>query len=383
MKKLFLLAIIFFSVIYSGHSQTIYKEIESSILKEKRKIKIQLPRNYEKNTKKKYPIVLALDGDYLFEPVAGNVDYFSYWEDMPEAIVVGIMQGISRYDDTAYDETYYLPAEKGADFFEFIGLELVPFLDKEFRTAKFIVSVGHDFTANYINYYLFKSPPLFNGYIVLSPDLDPKMTQRLTEKLSTTEYKTFYYLATGSEDIKTLRKTTNELNASLKTVENKNVKYYYDDFDGATHYSVVARGIPNALEKIFSVYRPINKQEFNDVLMKLETPISQYLIEKYNTIEDLFSLQNPIRTSDFIAAATASEKKEQWESLEEIAKLALKQYPDSQLGYYYLARFYEETGEPKKAFRTFQGAYNKAEVDFINTDLMMEKADLLKLDFGY
>lgn len=384
MRKVFLLLL--FTILCANFSviaQTIYTEIASSILTESRKLKIQLPRNYETNTDKKYPIVLTLDGDYLFEPVAGNVDYFSYWEDMPEAIVVGIMQDKSRFDDTFYDETNYLPAEKGADFFEFIGLELIPFLDKEYRTAKFIVAVGHDFTANFINYYLFKSPPLFNGYIVLSPDLDPKMNERLTEKLSTTEYKTFYYLATGTNDIKSLHKSAKELNVSLKTVDNKKVKYYFDDFEGATHYSLVARGIPNALENIFSVYRPISKQEFNDVLMKLETPVSEYLIEKYKTIEDLFGLQNPIRTNDFIATATASEKKEEWKSLEEIAKMAKKQYPNTLLGDYYLGRFYEETGDPKKAFKTYQGAYNKTEVDFITVDLMMEKAERLKADFGY
>ena len=48
-----------------------------------------------------------------------------------------------------------------------------------------------------------------------------------------------------------------------------------------------------------------------------------------------------------------------------------------------MARFYEETGEPKKAMRTFQGAFDKEEVDFITVDLMLDKADKIKEDFGY
>ena len=87
--------------------------------------------------------------------------------------------------------------------------------------------------------------------------------------------------------------------------------------------------------------------------------------------------------NDFIATGRASEKKKQWESLREIATLAKRQYPDTVLGDYFLGRYYEETGDPKKAMRTFQAAFDKEEVDFITVDLMLEKADKIKDDFGY
>ena len=384
MKNLLLLsACLFLSFSSNAQSKIIYEEFDSTRLDETRKLKIQLPRDYEENVEKVYPIVIVLDANYLFEPVAGNVDYFGYWEDMPEAIVVGIMQGDSRYDDCNYDDTNFLPEEKGAEFFEFIGLELMPYIDTSFRTAKFTIAVGHDFTANFINYYLFKDPPLFNGYICLSPDLAPMMSERLPERIPSIKSKIFYYLATGTDDIKDLMEISEELNTFLKPLESDNFDYHFDNFEGATHYSLVARAIPAAMEKIFSVYRPISKQEYTDVLLKLETPISKYLLDKYNTIEDLFGLTNPVRVSDFIATAKASENRKQWESLREIATLAKRQYPDTVLGDYYLGRFYEETGEPKKAMRTFQGAFDKEEVDFITVDLMLDRADKIKEDFGY
>lgn len=382
MKKILLLTVCFlFSI--SASAQIIYEEFNSSKLGESRRLKIQLPRNYDANPEKVYPIVLVLDADYLFEPVAGNVDYFSYWEDMPESIVVGIMQGDKRYEDCEYDDTNFLPADKGADFFEFIGLELIPYIDNSYRTAKFIIAIGHDFTANFINYYLFKDPPLFNGYINFSPDLAPMMAERLPQRVPEIESKIFYYLATGTDDIKDLMEISEELNKGLAGLESDTFNYSYDNFPGATHYSLVGRGIPNAMEKIFSVYRPISKQEYNDVLLKLDTPISQYLIDKYATIENLFGLTNPIRVNDYIATATASEKKKQWESLREIATMAKRDYPDTVLGDYYLGRYYEETGDPKKAMRTFQGAFDKEEVDFITIDLMLDRADKIKTDFGY
>ncbi len=382
MKKITLILLCFLTNLIA-FSQIIYEEFDSSSLNETRKLKIQLPRNYDSNEEKIYPIALVLDADYLFEPVAGNVDYFSYWEDMPESIVIGIMQGNQRYDDCNYDNDNFMPDDTGADFFEFLGLELIPYIDNKYRTAKFIIAIGHDFTANFINYYLFKNPPLFNGYINLSPDLAPLMDERLPVRIPQIQSKIFYYLATGSDDIKDLRENTEMLHDVLKGLESKNFEYNFDNFEGATHYSLVGRGIPTALEKIFRVYRPISKEEFSDVIMKLETPVHLYLLEKYKTIENLFGITNPIRENDFLAVGVAADKKKQWESLREIGTLARRQYPDKIMGDYFIGRYYEETGNPKKAMRTYQGAYDKEEVDFITVDLLLDRADKIKEDFGY
>ncbi len=384
MKKLLaLFAGLLITAALFGQSKVIYEEFASNSLGETRRLKIQLPRDYESNEDKSYPIVVVLDANYLFEPVAGNVDYFGYWEDMPESIVVGIMQGDSRYEDCSYDDTNFMPADKGADFFEFVGLELLPWVDANFRTAKFTIAIGHDFTANFINYYLFKDPPLFNGYIALSPDLAPMMDERLPVRIPNIQTKVFYYMATGSDDIKDLMEISEALDKQLAPLKNDKFAYYFDNLEGATHYSLVARAIPSALEKIFSVYRPISKQEYNEKLLTMTTPIHQYLLDKYKTIEDLFGLTNPIRVNDFIATASACEKQKQWDSLREIATMASKQYPDTVLGDYYMGRYYEEVGEPKRAMRTYQAGFDKEEVDFITVDLMLDKADKIKEDFGY
>lgn len=382
MKKIILIPLLLLCYNFAS-AQVIYDKIDSKKLNTSRQLKIQLPRNYDADRSKKYPVILVLDGDYLFEPIAGNVDYISYWEDMPESIVVGIMQGDTRYKDGSYDKTSYMPTASGADFFEFIGLELMPYIDGKYRTAKFITAVGHDFTANFINYYLFKEPILFNAYINLSPDLAPLMESRIAERISGIKGKVFYYLATGSNDIKALKESTESLNARLSLLNNKSFHYYYDNFEDATHYSLVARGIPSALENIFSVYRPISQKEFSEVLMDPEISTHQYLLDKYKVIENLFELKDNIRVSDFLAVGTASEKKGDWESLRKIGELAKKQHPNKVIGDYFIGRYYEETGNARKAIRTFQSGYSKEEVDFITEALMLNRADKIKNDFGY
>lgn len=378
-KLLFVLCLL---IISNLSSQVIYEEFDSSKLGETRKLKIQLPRNYDANTQKVYPIVLVFDGDYLFEPVAGNVDYYSYWEEMPEAIVVGIMQDRTRDADGFYGESFF-PEETGANFFEFVGLELMPYIDRKYRTAKFILAVGHEFTANFINYYLFKDPPLFNGYLSLSPELAPLLETRIPERVSTMRHKIFYYLATGSNDLKPIRDATLKLNQGMSAINKDNIHYYFDDFEGASHYSLVGKAIPAALEEIFSIYRPISKKDYDEIILKLETPVFDYLEDKYKTIEDLFGFKTIVRENDIIAIASAAERKNEWSSLEKVAHMAIREHPNTVLGHYYLGRFYEETGEPRRAMRTYMGAYELEEVGFINFDLLLDRADRIRYDFGY
>lgn len=383
MKISTLLGFIFLFNYISASSQVIYEKINSEKLGSPRKIKIQLPRNYTTNKDKKYPIILVLDGDYLFEPVAGNVDYASYWEEMPESIVVGVMQGDQRYTDCSYDQATSFPDDNGSKFFEFLGLELIPYIDNKYRTAKFIIGVGHDFTANFLNYYLFKDPPLMNGYINLSPDFAPMMEARLAERIPNISQRIFYYTATGTDDVKGLNAAARNMNIRMQGIKSSTFNYYYDNFEGASHYSLVGKAIPNALDKIFSMYRPISKQEYSDVLLKIDTPIYDYLVDRYKVIEDLFGLKINIRVNDFMATATAAEKKKQWDSLLKIGNLAQKQYPETTLGDYFLGRYYEETGNTKKAMRTYQDGFDKKEVEFITVDFMLDKAAKIKKAYGY
>lgn len=327
--------------------------------------------------------MIVLDGDYLFEPVAGNVDYYSYWEDIPEMIVVGINQRSTRDKDGYYDPQRFLPAETGAAFFEFLGMELLPAIEKQFRTAPFRVIVGHDFTSNFMNYYLLKEKPLFQGYINLSPDLAPEMAARVASSLERSPNKTWYYMATSTEDIADLRENILGFDSHLKTISNKNLFYSFDNFEGASHYTLVGNAIPNALERIFEVYRPISIQDYNRVLLQTSASGHDYLVEKYATIQSLFGLEKKIRLNDFLAVYNAAEKTQNWQELQKLSKLAYKYYPKTMLPTYFEARYEEEAGDSKKAMRSYQKAYGQEPIAFLTVDFMLAKAESIKKDFGY
>lgn len=380
-KKLLFLLILIVPNLFIG--QTIYKNLKSSKLGEERKLKIQLPRNYDQNEEKRYPILVVLDGDYLFEPVAGNVDFYSYWEDIPEMIVVGINQSTSRESDSFYDKQTFLPAGTGASFFEFIGMELIPFLETNYRTAPFRVIMGHDYTSNFLNYYLLKENPLFQGYINLSPDLAPEIETRIFNSLQKSLSPIWYYLATSSEDIPVLKEKILNFDGQLKKIDNKNIHYNFDNFKDASHYTLVGNAIPKAIEQIFETYRPISVQDYNSVLLQTSVSSFDYLVEKYKNILIHFGVDKQIRLNDFIAIHNAMENTRKFEQMKDLSKLAQKHYPNTMLATYFEARYEEETGNPKKAMRIYQNAYGQEPIAFLNIDFMLEKAQQIKVDFNY
>ncbi len=383
MKKTLILFLILYSAINLSGAQVIYETIYSEKLGQDRQIKIQLPRNYNAEDNVKYPIFIVFDGDYMFESVAGNVDHVGYWEDMPPAIVVGINQVDSRFDDCMFSGKNSLPVDAGSNFFEFIGMELMPHIEKNYRAGSFRVAVGHGETANFINYYLLKPQPMFQAFICISPELAPRMIDYIPEAMTKIDKKTFYYLANSENDTKSIKSMSEALNKNITLIDNKNLLYDFSVFKDVTHYSVPTLAIPKAINKIFKIYQPISKKEYKDVILNLEISPVLYLQEKYQTISDLFDYEKPILLNDFKAIAAAIEKKELYEYYEELGKIARKRFPDALLGTYYIARFFEETGEPKKAMRTYQSAYTLNEIGGITKDLMLEKAEAIKQDFGY
>ncbi|MBC8755629.1 esterase [Kordia sp. YSTF-M3] len=366
------------------NAQTKIEKLASKKLNETRDIQLYIPEGY--SDEKVYPIIVVLDANYLFESVVANTRYYSYWDEMPECIVVGINQYEveDREKDCMYDDDNGLPKDKGTQFFEFIGMELIPFVEKNYNTANFKMIVGHDLTANFANYYLFKQVPLFDAYINLSPYFAPKMEERIATRLTEFETKKFYYLATAEEDTKKAAQRIRALNTSLSAIKNENIFYYYDDFTEANHNSLAVQAIPRAMSQIFSMYRPISVKEYKEKISTLSTSPYLYLADKYETIKNLFGFEKRVSVNDFMAIYSAVRKqKTTTEDLKLLAKLAKKEYPDTALFHFFMGEFHEKNGDAKKALRMYQNGFSMNAIDFITKDLMLDKAAKIKQDFGW
>ena len=375
--------IVFFLCVLSTlftYSQKITEEVFSPKLNENREITIGLPASYLTNPNKKYPLLIVLDGDYLFDPFQGALNYGAYWDDLPEVIIVGINQNKNneRETDCAVDQTTGLPDEKASKFFEFIGMELVSFLEKKYRIAPFKIIAGHDFTAGFLNFYLYKERPLFDAYISMSPELPVAMEKNIPDRFNALEQSIYYYQSTADGDVKKMKTRINELDAALKTITKPSINYRFDDFKGASHYSLVLHSIPNALYQFFSVYQPISTSEFLEKIVVLPSGYVDYLINKYDVLEKSLNIKMPIRINDFKAIEAAILKNNAFDEFDKLSELSKKQYPKTMLSDYHKAMFYEKTGDIKKAMKSYQSAFQKDEIGDLTKDMMLDKADELK-----
>lgn len=153
-------------------------KFHSSILSKDREILIALPDSYGDNNYTKYPVLYLLDGDKFFNSFSSAAAQMSSdaSPQIPEMIIIGITSQ-DRIKDSSPTHSkigYSGKEEKGYemsggadDFLKFIDTELVPYVDKTYRTNFYRTFVGYSFTGLPILHSLFKKPSAFNSYLVI------------------------------------------------------------------------------------------------------------------------------------------------------------------------------------------------------------------------
>lgn len=380
MKRCLLLLI---GLLCTNLGAQVKKEIfESFKLQERRDVSYYFPEDYSEE--KNYPLIVVLDADYLFDLVVANAKLYSREHRMPQAIIVGIHQSENdiRWEDCDYDEASGLPTEKGKLFYEFLGTEIIPYLVTQYNIAPFKMFIGYDITANFGNYFLFKDKSLFNSYLSVSPVLATEMESRVPARLSDLDQEIFYNIVLEKEKTDD-RQRILQLNNSIKSINKETLHYFFDEYEDADHTSIVAYGLGKAFDNVFRVFQPISPKEYKTEILVSNEPAFKYLEDRYNRIEKLLGFQKPVELNDIMAIYAACLKKDDFESLKPLSEVCKKQFPDTMLGFYFEGEYYEELGEPKKAFKTFEKAFQMEEIDFLTKDMALEKIDALKADFGY
>jgi predicted alpha/beta superfamily hydrolase len=372
MKHLYISVLLFFLAL-NLYAQADRETIDSDKLSEARELKIQLPRNYDPKADRVYPLVVVLDGDYLFEPVAGNIDYQAYWEGIPDCIVVGVNQEATREDDMSYDmDTSELNPES-ENFYAFLKEELLPYIEQNYKVSSFRMIVGHELSANYVNYFLLKKQSFFRAYVSLSPDLAPNMKDELPKHLSELQEETFYYMATADTDFKSLRATITECDSKLKTVENAKLKYEFNNFNDTNHYSLVGMGIPKALNKIFTLYKPITRKEYKEKVLTYEGSPYDYLIKKYEDIAYFYGFEKKVIENDIRAIAAAAKKRDDIDALGQLADLVKVEFPKSMMKSYYMGIYHEKAGDLKKALLSYKSGLMLEPSQYVDKELILDK----------
>ncbi len=154
--------------------------LRSVVLGEERTLNIALPADYADNDTTHYPVIYLLDGsaDEDFIHVAGALQFASMewiaWQQ--PSILVGIANVDRQRDFTfptsiAKDKEQYPTTGGSAAFIDFLGRELVPYVDTHFRTTVDRLLIGQSLGGLLATEVLFKQPALFQRYLIVSPSL--------------------------------------------------------------------------------------------------------------------------------------------------------------------------------------------------------------------
>ena len=357
--------------------QIITKEIESEILETTRDVRIFIPEGYEKDSLKNYPLAIVLDEEYLFDIYVGNAILFAKKDKAPKQIVVGISMEDTKVKDISFDVNSGRLTSTATNFYSFLRDEVLFYMESNYRTSPFISFVGQGYSANFITHFLKENTAFINSFICINPSFSDFIGTELQSynlgKLAN-EDNTFYFYLNNSESLSAKKQTKiDQIQKGLSSLEIKNFNVIADNILTSSAISAMSEAIPRAMNKVFEIYSPISKEEFDKNIKEL-SPIDAiaYLENKYLEIEFLFGTNLGIREQDIYAIEGIVLEKENGDRLRDFGKMILKRFPSSPLGDYYIGKYYESGKMIKKAIYHYKIGYGKMDPSDPNADKFYE-----------
>lgn len=241
-------------------------QIESKVLGETRTILVHTPDSYVTGTQA-YPVLYMTDGDRQIGHTVATAEFLAREGRMPELITVGISNTDRTRDLTPTrvetldqnGQTLRFPTSGGGEkFLTFIATELIPHIEKNYRTRPYRVFAGHSFGGLFALQSLFSRPKLFNAVLAVSPALiwdDRWVMKRATELVnSNRELNTTLVFTVGDEG-EALDREFRDLEALLKQKAPRGFEFEAIKFADEDHGSVVMPSHYAGLRRIFAPWR--------------------------------------------------------------------------------------------------------------------------------
>ncbi|KZN62841.1 hypothetical protein N473_18170 [Pseudoalteromonas luteoviolacea CPMOR-1] len=221
-------------------------------------ITIALPASYAADTKKVYPVMYLLDGELNGELVDSMLNRLYQSNGANEHIIVGITSR-DRLRDFAptvnKDPRGPVGAGGGGDkFLDFIEKELIPQVNKTYRTNNFNAVAGHSIAGLLVVHSFHSRPKLFQSHLAFSPAVwwGARETSKATKKYVTSKQpiKNYLYLNIGSEGGE-MREVYNSLSQTILRNRNLDLELRLNEFNDDSHDFTMAAGLFNALTGLY------------------------------------------------------------------------------------------------------------------------------------
>lgn len=280
-----LILLVFFSSSAYGQPSNIIigteHKIQSRVLGEERRYIVNLPGSYEKDDfyiQKKYPVLILLDGDTHFHSASGIIRYMGENEQIPEMIVVAVSNTNRTRDLTpAKSKTgigsnnnaqAFASSGGGDNFLRFLETELLPQIDKDYRTLPYRLLVGHSLGGLFaVDSFLNQS--VFNAYLAIDPSLmwDGEAIVKKAKIILANDksFKSTLYIAQANNPFNEGKNASvkgeafQAFIASLAVNKSEKLRHDYAFFEHEDHFSVPLISLYQGLLFIFEGYKfPLN-----------------------------------------------------------------------------------------------------------------------------
>lgn len=233
--------------------------LRSAVLNEERTYRVQLPESYAWAKERRYPVLYLLDGKTHFLHTSASVGYLAAQGEIPEMIVVAIDSTVRVRDFTQSDwSSVWVGGGGAANFKRFLSTELIPSVEKAYRTDGFRVLAGHSAGGQFVLYCLTAEPSLFQAYLAFSPSLDwdDNLPQKSLAKSfeATRSLKAFLYVA-RSDDFGRALADYEQLVETLKTKSPQGFRWFSQAYPDETHGSIPLLAQIDALRRLYAGYR--------------------------------------------------------------------------------------------------------------------------------
>lgn len=356
-KMMFIAAILMGSILIvnaGDHKYSIGEKVtfKSEVLGEDRSIIVYTPMTYGM-TDQHYPVMYLLDGGFHFHHASGIVEFLSRQGLMPEMIVVAVVN-VDRTRDFSPTHVEARPTTGGAPkFLKFMESELIPFVDRNYRTTPYDILVGHSFGGTFATYALLEKPEVFNAYIAISPymmyDNDFVVRESETKLKSKYPNEVQFYMTVGDEP--NYFGTLAQFEANVLKKSPENFKYTYVKMESENHGSIPHLSIYNGLESIYSEWK-LSKDVYAKGLEAIDKHYA-YLSEKYG-----YSVPTPEMTINMLGYNYLNKK--EFDKAIKIFKENVVRFPKSANVYDSLGEAYENNNQFVEAEKNYQKAVELA-----------------------
>ncbi len=231
--------------------------LHSGVLKQQRRYSVSLPSRYRAEPHRHYPVLYVVDADFQFFHVAATVKNLTQMGKIPPLIVVGV--ATEGPDDYVKATTWPIQGE-GSEAYGgidpmrlFVNTELIPQIEKTYRTSPERILAGYSLGGLYSLYELIQKDSPFQAYLAMSASLwfddysfQKKFEGFLTEKNSSQRL----FLSLANEQ----GMGVTELVAALKKADNPALRWNYRQFPDETHYSTALPALYAGLSYLYADY---------------------------------------------------------------------------------------------------------------------------------